>query len=155
MTTRIERSALVPYSARQMFALVDDIESYPRFMHGCLDARVLSRDEQQVTGRLTLGKAGIRHSFTTRNELEPCQRMTMRLVEGPFRHFRACWQFTELSDEACRVTLDMEFELAGGLLGMALEKLINRMANTLVDDVVQRAETLYGRAGQPAPEGRR
>lgn len=142
--TRIQRSALVQHSAQQMYALVDDIESYPRFMHGCIDAEVVSRDDNEVVGRLTLGKAGMRHTFTTRNELEPGRRMSMTLVEGPFRHFRASWEFIELAPDACKVTLDMEFEFSGGLLGMALEKLFNRSANTLVDDVVHRADTLYG-----------
>jgi ribosome-associated toxin RatA of RatAB toxin-antitoxin module len=62
----IERSALVNYSAAQMYALVNDIEQYPDFMQGCIAAEILERDEDVVVGKLTLGKAGIRYSFTTR-----------------------------------------------------------------------------------------
>lgn len=142
--TTIERSALVPYSAWQMFRLVDDIENYPAFMQGCLDARVVERREDEVVGELTLGKAGIRQSFTTRNRLEPPHRMEMSLVEGPFRDFNALWTFRPLTDEACKVTLRMQFHFSGGLVGMALNRLFNHSANALVDDIVERAGQLYG-----------
>jgi ribosome-associated toxin RatA of RatAB toxin-antitoxin module len=142
--TTIERSALVPYSAGQMFRLVDDIESYPAFMQGCQDARVVERRDDEVVGELTLGKAGIRQSFTTRNRLEPPHRMEMSLVEGPFTDFSAIWTFEPLSDQACKVTLRMRFRFSGGLMGLALSKLFNHSANALVDDVVARAGHLYG-----------
>jgi len=142
--TVIERSALVPYSAEQMFRLVDDIEQYPAFMQGCLDARVIERSDREVVGELTLGKAGIRQSFSTRNRLEPPHRMEMSLVEGPFSDFNAVWAFDPLADQACKVTLRMEFRFSGGLVGMALSRLFNHSANALVDDIVAQAGRLYG-----------
>ncbi len=140
---RIERSALVTYSARQMYDLVNDIESYPHFMQGCLEARVIEQSENSLTGKLTLGKAGLKQSFTTRNALTPNSSIEMQLVEGPFRHFNASWHFKELTNAACKVSLQMEFEYSGGLIGMALEKLFEHSANTLVDAVVERARKIY------------
>ena len=142
--TRIDRSALVMHSAQQMYALVDDIEHYPLFMQGCQSARVISRSDDEVVGELTLGKGGLRYSFTTRNLLKPGQEMQMALVEGPFRKFGAAWRFQALSDNACKVSLTMVFDFAGGIVGMALESLFNHSANNLVDALVNRAHTLYG-----------
>lgn len=142
----IERSALVNYSAAQMYALVDDIEQYPAFMHGCQSAEVLSRSDNEMVGKLTLGKAGLRYTFTTRNELVPDQSMDMSLLEGPFKKFSATWRFDALSADACKVSLRMEFEWAGGLLGAAMEKLFQHSANTLVDELVNRAYALYGKS---------
>ncbi|MCB1672637.1 MAG: type II toxin-antitoxin system RatA family toxin [Gammaproteobacteria bacterium] len=141
--TRIDRSALVNYSAEQMFRLVNDIESYPEFMHGCTSARVLSASDDELVGELTLSKAGIRHTFTTRNVLEPGRRMSMELVEGAFRHFSATWHFNALTEDACKVSLEMEFEFASGLMNFAMEKLFSSSANSLVDAVVQRAHSVY------------
>ena len=140
----IERSALVNYSAAQMYALVNDIEQYPNFMQGCIAAEILERDEDVVVGKLTLGKAGIRYSFTTRNTLVPNESMRMKLVEGPFRSFDATWRFTSLSDSACTVSLEMHFEWSGSLLGAAMEKLFQHSANSQVDSVIARARVLYG-----------
>jgi len=141
----IERSALVNYSAAQMFALVDDIEQYPHFMQGCIAAEVLNRTESEVTGRLTLGKAGLKYSFTTCNRLVPNQVMEMSLIEGPFRSFSATWQFVALTPDACKISLHMAFDWSGGLLGSAMEKLFQYSANSLVDELVNRAHELYGK----------
>ena len=139
--TRIDRSALV------MYELVNDIEDYPQFMQGCQKARVISRTEEEVVGELTLGAAGLSHTFTTRNTLVPGQEMQMHLVEGPFREFGASWHFKALSPEACKVSLQMEFDFAGGIMGFALEKLFNHSANNLVEALVNRANQVYGQAG--------
>ena len=140
----IERSALVNYSAEQMYALIDDIEQYPKFMQGCIKAEVLDRTSNQVTGRLTLGKAGLKYSFTTRNTVVPGQSMDMELVDGPFKSFDATWRFKPLSESACKVSLIMHFEWSGGFLGAAMEKLFQHSANSLVDALVGRADELYG-----------
>ena len=145
--TRIDRSALVMHSAQQMYELVNDIEDYPQFMQGCQKARVISRTEEEVVGELTLGAAGLSHTFTTRNTLVPGQEMQMHLVEGPFREFGASWHFKALSPEACKVSLQMEFDFAGGIMGFALEKLFNHSANNLVEALVNRANQVYGQAG--------
>lgn len=139
----IERSALVNFSAQQMYALVGDIEQYPRFMQGCIAAEVLSRTETEVIGRLTLGKAGIKYSFTTCNRLLPNEAMEMSLVEGPFNNFGATWRFLALTPDACKVSLHMNFDWSGGLLGSAMERLFQYSANTLVDELVNRAHKLY------------
>lgn len=142
--TTIEQSALLPYSAGQLFNLVNDIEAYPKFMDGCIGASVLERNEDEVTARLVLGKAGLRCAFTTRNTLVVPEKMTMALVEGPFRHFDATWSFNTLKDDACKVSLHMEFEFSAGLVDAALKKLFDNTSRNLVNAVCRRAEELYG-----------
>jgi len=143
MTTKIDRSALLLYPAHAMFALVNDIESYPRFMDGCVGAEVLSRSEECIEARLHLAKAGIRQSFITRNRLEP-GRIRMELVEGPFESFEGMWGFEALRDDACKVSLHLAFRLNNGLASRAARKLFDTMANTLVDALCRRAREVYG-----------
>jgi len=83
----IARSALVEYSAQQMFDLINDIEAYPQFMSGFLDASIIKQTEDSVEARLTLGKSGFQQSFVTRNTLIPPTTMLMHFVEGPFKTF--------------------------------------------------------------------
>lgn len=141
---RIARSALLPQSAARMFALVDDIPSYPQYLQGCLAAEVLERGASHVTARLTLGKAGLRHAFTTRNQLEPPRSMTLQLVEGPFRKFAAVWRFEPLSEAACKVSLDLDFEFGTGLVDAALAALFESTASDMVNAIARRAEQVYG-----------
>ncbi len=140
--TTIQRSALVPYSAQAMFDLVNAVETYPQFMDGCSGATVLARTNDTIEARLELTKGGMHYSFTTRNTLTPPQRIDMALVEGPFSKFRGVWTFQALGEQACKIALNLEFELSGRLLNFAARKLFDGVANQMVDALVKRAHIL-------------
>jgi ribosome-associated toxin RatA of RatAB toxin-antitoxin module len=142
---RIARSAIVEHSADEMFALVDDIESYPRFLPWCTAARVEERADDKVRATLSVGMRGLRQSFTTENLVRPGNAIEMRLVKGPFRHFGAAWRFHALSAEACRIEFTLEYEMAGPLSRL-LEPLFDHIADTMVDAFTRRATELYGPA---------
>ena len=142
--TRIDRSALLPYPAQQMFDLVRDIEAYPQYMDGCVGAEILHRDADMVEARLDLSRGGLAHSFATRNrELAPYS-IELELLEGPFEHFEGGWRFQQLGDTACKVSLQLEFSIRGGLLGAAGGRLFESVASRLVDALGLRARQLYG-----------
>ncbi len=140
----IARSALVDYSAQQMFDLINDIENYPQFMSGCLGAEILEKNEAFVEAKLTLGKSGFQQSFVTRNELTPPELMVMRFIEGPFKSFEGLWQFQALTESACKVSLDLEFEFANPILAMTVGKWFEETAGQQVDALCQRADEIYG-----------
>jgi len=136
---RIVRSAIVEHSAAHMYALVDDIESYPTFLPWCSEARVEAVDGHK-RATLTAGLRGLRQSFTTLNDNRPGEAIDMRLVEGPFRSFRAAWRFRPLGEHACAVEFSMEYELASGALGRLLGPLFDHIADTMVDAFKRRAD---------------
>lgn len=144
MASKIERSALINYSAQQMFDLINDIEAYPQYMEGCVGARVLARGEDWVEARLELSKAGVTQSFSTRNQLQSPHKMTMNLVDGPFNYLRGIWQFTPLGEGACKVGFLLEFEMKNRLLGMAAGKLLESVGGKQVDTLCARAKQIYG-----------
>ena len=143
MAHRVERSALVHYSAAQMFELINDIEAYPQFMDGCIGAKILARGDDWLEARLELSKAGVSQSFITRNQLQPPHSMSMDLVDGPFKYLRGVWRFTPLGEQACKVTFELEFELQNRLLGMAAGKLFEAVSNKQVDALCARAKQVY------------
>jgi ribosome-associated toxin RatA of RatAB toxin-antitoxin module len=143
---RIARSAIVEHRAEEMFALVDDIESYPRFLPWCVAAKVESRTHDAVEATLTIGLRGLRTSFTTHNDNRPGEAIDMRLVQGPFRRFAAAWRFDRLSEEACRIEFSVDYELSGPLARM-LSPLFDRIADTMVDAFTRRAYEVYGAQG--------
>ncbi|MEC9483355.1 MAG: type II toxin-antitoxin system RatA family toxin [Halomonas sp.] len=141
----VNRSALVRHSAQAMFDLVNDFESYPEFLPGCRDARLIERDRQHLVGELTLAKAGVEQSFTTRNDLYEPERIELSLVRGPFKRLNGQWLFTPMGEQACKVSLEMNFEFSNRLLGMAFGKLFSQVASQLVDAFTRRADDVYGR----------
>ena len=142
--TTITRSALVMYSAEQMFDLVNDVRCYPEFLDGCKATEVISEGDDFIEARLTIAKAGFNQSFSTHNNLVRPDRMEMQLLDGPFTRFHGIWHFQKLSDDACKVSLDMEFEVANKLTGVALGAVFKQVANMMVDSFVKRAKEIYG-----------
>jgi ribosome-associated toxin RatA of RatAB toxin-antitoxin module len=142
---RISRSAIVEHSAQEMYSLVDDIESYPRFLPWCAAATVEERTAAGVRATLTVGMKGLRQSFTTQNENRPVEAIDLRLVKGPFRRFAAGWRFKPLSDEACSIEFSLEYEMAGAL-SRILEPVFDHIADTMVEAFTRRAAELYGKS---------
>jgi ribosome-associated toxin RatA of RatAB toxin-antitoxin module len=142
---RIARSAIVEHSAEEMFALVDDIESYPRFLPWCAAAKVDERTPTGVRSTMTMGMRGLRQSFTTQNENRPGESIELRLVKGPFQRFAGAWRFKPLSGEACNIEFSLEYEMAGAL-SRILEPLFDSIADTMVDAFARRADAVYGRS---------
>lgn len=143
---RVNKSALVPYSAGQMYALVNDVERYPEFLPWCHGARVLSETDSEMRAQLDLARGGLHKTFTTLNKLEPGRSITMTLENGPFRHLEGRWQFVDLDHEGCKVTLDMEFEFSGKLLDMMAGPVFHEISNSLVDAFIRRATDLHGKS---------
>ena len=141
---QVKRSALVPYSAMQMFELVADVERYPAFLPWCTGAEVLARDGELVTARLALRRAGASAQFTTRNRLVAGDFLEMRLLEGPFRSLEGRWEFKTIGTAGSRVALDIRFETTSSLAGLLLGPIFESVCNQLVDAFGQRARQVYG-----------
>jgi len=141
--TQVNRSALVLHTAEEMFVLINDVERYPEFLPWCAKTEVVSRTEDELVATLYLSKAGLNYSFTTRNQLHYPTRMTLELEEGPFSSLNGVWDFKVLSDEACKVTLNLQFEFSAKIASFAMSKVFNQVATTLVDAFVARADQIY------------
>ena|SRR5436190_10686452 len=140
----ISRSAIVEHSAAQMYALVDDIESYPRFLPWCRAARVEQLAEKK-RATLSVGVRGLQQSFTTLNENRPTASIDMRLVEGPFKEFSATWRFKPLGEQACEIAYGMRYAFASRALAKLLEPLFDEIADTMVDAFTRRADEIHPR----------
>lgn len=139
----ITKSALVMHSARQMFELVNDVESYPDFLPWCSAARLLSRSEQEICGELEVSRAGVQQRFSTCNRLYPYERIEIVLKQGPFKQLRGGWYFSSLREDACKVELVLTFEFSGVLMNAAFGVVFRQIADTLVDAFCQRANEVY------------
>ncbi|MBM7454380.1 ribosome-associated toxin RatA of RatAB toxin-antitoxin module [Oceanisphaera litoralis] len=141
----ITRSALVMFSAQQMYELVNDVDSYPQFLPGCVASRIVSESDTSITAALEVAKVGIRKTFTTRNELKPHRHISMELVDGPFKSLSGGWSFTPLDVDACKVELKLHFEFTSRLVEMAFGGVFKELANAMVHSFSERAREVYGR----------
>ena len=141
----VKRSALVPYTAEQMFALVEDVERYPQFLPWVTASQLLKRSASEVVGRLEMHRAGMREIITTRNVLTPHREITLALVAGPFKTLEGRWTFEPIGENrGTRVGLSMRFEFANPMLNLLLSRSFEKSLNELVDAFVARARAVYG-----------
>ena len=136
---RIERSALLPYVAADVFRLVNDIESYPQYLKWCKAAEILESGDRLTVAKLTLAGRGLKETMVTRNSLVPHHSISMTLAHGPFRHLSGMWTFTPLGT-GCRVRLALEFEPKRNLFSVfGTAHVLGRVADQTLDAFVQRA----------------
>lgn len=140
----VHKSVLLAYSAEQMFALVDDIEEYPKFLPWCGGAEVRKREGNKVVAALSINYHGIKQSFTTENTNRPPESIDVALVEGPFKHLNGTWSFKPLRADACKVEFDLHYEFSSRVLEQIIGPVFNMIAGSFVDSFCKRAETVYG-----------
>ena len=148
----VHKSVLIWYSAPEMYALVTDVARYPEFLPWCSHARVLSQDGAGMTAEIGIAFKGVRQSFTTRNTHLPGRQVQLRLIDGPFSRLEGEWNFTpvgqggEGAQRACRVELSLRYGFSSALLAAVVGPVFDRIAASLVDAFVKRAEQVYGGA---------
>ena len=144
---KVGRSALVPYSAEEMFRLVDDVRAYPEFLPWCSDASIGQEQGDTMVATLELQKGGLKRRFTTRNIRKPHSAIELALVGGPFRDLSGGWRFRDLGEEGCKVSLELEFAFDSRLVDMMFGPFFEDICNSLVDAFTRRAAEVYGPRG--------
>jgi ribosome-associated toxin RatA of RatAB toxin-antitoxin module len=137
----IARSAIVERSAAELYALVEDIESYPDFLPWCASATVQERSAGRTVATLTVSAKGLKQSITTENLNTPGSAIQMKLRKGPFKHFNATWRFTALEAHAAKIEFSLEYEFSSRIVARALEPVFSRIADNMVEAFTQRAST--------------
>ena len=135
----LRRSALVDVSAQTMYALVNDVATYPEFIQWCRSTTIHVETDQLMEASLELSSGAFRRSFTTRNQLVPYESIEIGLLDGPFNHLEGRWLFEAVDELACQVELEMRFEFDNPVKGLLFGRMFEDMANSLVDLFARRA----------------
>ena len=145
----VKKSVLLGYSPHQMYALVTAVKDYPQFLPWCARAEVLETHDTGVTARLHMAYLGVRQAFTTRNEHIADAQVVLKLVDGPFSLLDGTWRFMPVpaaggaNAKACKVVFELRYGFASSALELLISPVFDRIANTLVESFVQRAEQVY------------
>jgi ribosome-associated toxin RatA of RatAB toxin-antitoxin module len=137
------RSALVSFSAQQMYDLVNDVARYPEFLPGCSGSRVLEVADGKMVASVDVSKIGVSKTFTTANTLTPAVSILMNLVDGPFKTLTGGWYFIPLDEQACKVELKLEFDFSSKMVELAFGKVFSELTSNMVNAFTQRAKQVY------------
>jgi ribosome-associated toxin RatA of RatAB toxin-antitoxin module len=141
----ISRSALVMHSTEEMYTLINDVLSYPKFLPNCCDSKIISQDDNKMIASLLVAKGGIKKWFTTENTLLANETVLMKLRDGPFKKLEGCWTLAALSEDACKISLSLDYEFSNKVLALAFGKIFNNLANNMVQAFIQQANKVYGK----------
>ncbi|MFT6407961.1 MAG: ribosome-associated toxin RatA of RatAB toxin-antitoxin module [Arenicella sp.] len=140
----VSRSALLPYNVKQMYDVIADIRSYPDFLNWCSGAHMVSESREELVAKLVIAYGKLKFSFTTRNIMFEHQTINMSLVEGPFSTLSGQWVLQELSDSACKVSLEMDFHFESIITQKLFGRVFQSVIAAQLDAFQNRAEQLYG-----------
>lgn len=139
----VEKSVLVGYSAAQMFSLVDNVADYPNFLPWCGGGSVTQISADKVHATVHIDYMHLKQSFTTANVRTPPQHIAMTLQDGPFKQLEGSWQFTPLTETACKIEFRLHYEFSNKLLEKLVGPVFHYIANSFVEAFIQRAEKVY------------
>jgi|TARA_B110000238_G_C16084462_1_gene420970 ribosome-associated toxin RatA of RatAB toxin-antitoxin module len=140
----INRSALVMHSVEEMYQLINDILAYPNFIPDCGDSEIISQEGDTITAALMVSKGGLKKWFTTTNTLVSNEKIVLNLVDGPFKKLIGSWTLKALSDEACKISLNLDYEFSNKVFDLAFGRVFNHLTNNMVQAFTQRAKEVYG-----------
>ncbi len=168
----VRRTAIVPHTPEQMYAIVNDVRRYPEFVPWCPATRVFEETATSIHAAIDIVRAGVTLSLATRNTMVPGERIDLRLADGPLRTLEGSWRFVPIVERAavpipgavapaadagadadapsgprvrgCRVELDMRFAFGNSALTMLFAPMFEASWDSLVDAFVVRARELHG-----------
>lgn len=136
-------SRTLPYRCDQLYALAADIEAYPEYLPGWVDARIIQRSDTHLLVRQQLGLRLLRQPFISRAELDPPRRISVHSEDGPFRDLSIEWRFAAAAAGHCEVSLGFSFALQSTYLAPIAELLFEQTAPRIIARFEQRARQLY------------
>jgi coenzyme Q-binding protein COQ10 len=137
----------VPHLIDPMFDLVNDLESYPRFVPNCKDMQVKRDDgaEGDVRfARMTLQFGPITQGYTSRVEANRADHtITARAVDGPFSYLNSKWTF-EPEGSGTRIRFDIDFKISNPMIAAVAEPAFAAKQDEIMDAFVDEAARRYG-----------
>ncbi len=138
----IRRHALMPYPARLLYDIVNDVQRYPEFLPWCGGVEVHHVDTRALDASILMRVAGLNQWFRTRNHMVPGESIEISLVDGPFSRLDGCWRFIPVAEDGCKIELELQFEIKHGVAAAIIAPAFSRIANTMVESFCNRARDL-------------
>lgn len=139
-----------PYSPRQIFDLVADVQRYPEFLPWCRAARILRREGEHVFyAELVIAYKAFSERYTSRVELVPAEDaqaehvIHVKMTEGPFHHLTNEWRFVPEGQGGTRIEFTLDFAFRSALLDKLLGAFFGVAAGKMAEAFKQRANVLY------------
>jgi coenzyme Q-binding protein COQ10 len=149
-------SRRVAHKASDMFALVADVEQYPKFVPLCQGLRVLRREQsgetETIIARMSVAYKLFSESYTSKVVLKPTeQAILVDYLDGPFRRLHNRWTFTPIDETSSQIGFYLDYEFKSRAFQMLMGAVFDRAFRTFADAFEARADAVYGKRAAVAP----
>lgn len=143
MTAYSERRVL-PYTPRQIFDLVAEVDRYPEFLPWCIGARILRRQDNMLFADLIIGWKVIREKFSSKVVLDEPSTVHFDYMNGPLKYLHGDWRFIESKSGGTLVEFQVDFEFKSRALAAVMGGVFSELVHRMVGAFEARARSLYG-----------
>lgn len=137
-------SRVLPWEPAELFDLVADVESYPRFLPWVVATRVRERTSTFLVADMSVGFRAIRETFTSRVTLDRPRAIHVDYVSGPLRHLTNDWRFSPADGGGTRVDFSVDFAFRSRLFERLAGAFFHEAFVRMVRAFEARARVLYG-----------
>ena len=138
---------LIECNKEQLVNLVLDIESYPKFIPYCLDAKIYEKKEEKnlilIIADLTIGKGPFKATYKSDVRFnKDADTILVTNIDGPLKHLDNKWVFLE-KDNSTEISFDIDFEIENKFLNIVMDKSFQYGLNKIADSFQKRANDLF------------
>ena len=141
---KYSNSIILPYSARQLYDIVIDVETYPEFLPWCLSSRIVKKtNDDNFDAELTVGYKAIDEKYISRIQAEYEKKIISKAISGPFKFLDSSWSFNNIDKKQCRVDFMIEYQFKSFFLDKVMGSLFKKATIKMLDAFEQRARSLH------------
>ena len=138
-----ENSKQLPFSDKQLYNIIINVEKYPEFLPWCKNSEILNKiDENNFDAKLTIGYKALDENYTSRVKGIYLKSITSNAISGPFKYLDSSW-FLQQSKNFCTVTFTLDYEFKSIILSKLMGSIFNKASEKMFEAFESRAKSLY------------
>ena len=138
-----QNTKILPYTDKQLYNIIIDVESYPEFLPWCKESEILSKiDENNFDAKLTIGYKALDEHYTSRVKGIYLKQIESIAVAGPFKYLDSIWVFKK-SENFCEVTFKLDYEFKSFFLAKIMGSIFQKASEKMFSAFESRAKELY------------
>ena len=143
MVNKYQEEKRFPYSKRQLFELVMDIEKYPEFLPWAKAARIIERHDNYLIADLLVNFKGVEEQYRSHVSFRKYAFIEVKQVDGPFKILHNKWEFLPSAEGGAKLAFSIEFEFRSFILRNLMGGMFKKAQHKMIEAFEKRADELY------------
>ena len=135
----IKKSEEINVSHELIFALINNVEDYHKFLPWCSDSKIISDTNNKMAAEIEISKNFVNWKFSTENTYSLNKRIDIKLIDGPFNHLEGYWKFKKLDNYNTTVELYLEYKFDSRIIELSIKPIFSKIMSSILDSFISEA----------------